>query len=217
MTASQTTLLSELPKETPSDADIIQGTFLINLEGKRTVQTGCCAAQLLPSCSAAEEVAPMVRRVEDVAHVPRSSNAVFNRWCYPGRILLQSDSPAHCQSKVPPLQEIHFRLLKHSLPTVPEGHCWKREHVKMKWSARAAPKWQVRKGTEAVANQQLCVPQTQMLKPQQSCHVLGGTSCVYVPNCVYHFSASLKGWFKVNDALLFRSVSVNLLCEPAVV
>ncbi|KFO95667.1 hypothetical protein N300_14722, partial [Calypte anna] len=33
MMASQTTLLSELPKETPADADIIRGTFLINLEG----------------------------------------------------------------------------------------------------------------------------------------------------------------------------------------
>ncbi|XP_053830702.1 isoleucine--tRNA ligase, mitochondrial [Vidua macroura] len=33
MMASQTTLLSELPKETPSDANIIKGTFLINLEG----------------------------------------------------------------------------------------------------------------------------------------------------------------------------------------
>ncbi|XP_053917339.1 isoleucine--tRNA ligase, mitochondrial [Cuculus canorus] len=33
MTASQTTLLSELPKETPTDANIIKGTFLINLEG----------------------------------------------------------------------------------------------------------------------------------------------------------------------------------------
>lgn len=37
MMASQTTLLSELPKETPSDANIIKGTFLINLEGKRTI------------------------------------------------------------------------------------------------------------------------------------------------------------------------------------
>ncbi|XP_076190713.1 isoleucine--tRNA ligase, mitochondrial isoform X1 [Aptenodytes patagonicus] len=33
MMASQTTLLSELPKETPTDANIIKGTFLINLEG----------------------------------------------------------------------------------------------------------------------------------------------------------------------------------------
>uniref|UniRef100_A0A8C3MZE0 Isoleucine--tRNA ligase, mitochondrial n=1 Tax=Geospiza parvula TaxID=87175 RepID=A0A8C3MZE0_GEOPR len=33
MMASQTTLLSELPKEIPSDANIIKGTFLINLEG----------------------------------------------------------------------------------------------------------------------------------------------------------------------------------------
>ncbi|NXH37936.1 SYIM protein, partial [Dicaeum eximium] len=33
MMASQTTLLSEIPKETPSDANIIKGTFLINLEG----------------------------------------------------------------------------------------------------------------------------------------------------------------------------------------
>ncbi|RLW06854.1 hypothetical protein DV515_00004007 [Chloebia gouldiae] len=33
MMASQTTLLSELPKETPSDENIIKGTFLINLEG----------------------------------------------------------------------------------------------------------------------------------------------------------------------------------------
>ncbi|NXX09540.1 SYIM protein, partial [Larus smithsonianus] len=33
MMASQTTLLSELPKETPADANIIKGTFLINLEG----------------------------------------------------------------------------------------------------------------------------------------------------------------------------------------
>ncbi|KAM7027530.1 isoleucine--tRNA ligase, mitochondrial [Passerculus sandwichensis] len=33
MMASQTTLLSEFPKEIPSDANIIKGTFLINLEG----------------------------------------------------------------------------------------------------------------------------------------------------------------------------------------
>uniref|UniRef100_A0A8C3BPA0 isoleucine--tRNA ligase n=1 Tax=Cairina moschata TaxID=8855 RepID=A0A8C3BPA0_CAIMO len=33
MMASQTTLLSELPKEIPTDANIIKGTFLINLEG----------------------------------------------------------------------------------------------------------------------------------------------------------------------------------------
>ncbi|NXU95082.1 SYIM protein, partial [Xiphorhynchus elegans] len=33
MMASQTTLLSELPKETPADANITKGTFLINLEG----------------------------------------------------------------------------------------------------------------------------------------------------------------------------------------
>ncbi|XP_015476241.1 isoleucine--tRNA ligase, mitochondrial [Parus major] len=33
MMASQTTLLSELPKDTPSDANITKGTFLINLEG----------------------------------------------------------------------------------------------------------------------------------------------------------------------------------------
>ncbi|KAM6128164.1 isoleucine--tRNA ligase, mitochondrial isoform 1-T1 [Pterocles gutturalis] len=33
MMASQTTLLSELPKETSADANIIKGTFLINLEG----------------------------------------------------------------------------------------------------------------------------------------------------------------------------------------
>ncbi|NXY44640.1 SYIM protein, partial [Ceuthmochares aereus] len=33
MTASQTTLLSELPKDIPTDANIIKGTFLINLEG----------------------------------------------------------------------------------------------------------------------------------------------------------------------------------------
>ncbi|NXX23405.1 SYIM protein, partial [Podargus strigoides] len=33
MMASQTTLLSELPKETPTDANITKGTFLINLEG----------------------------------------------------------------------------------------------------------------------------------------------------------------------------------------
>ncbi|NXC50689.1 SYIM protein, partial [Penelope pileata] len=33
MTASQTTLLSELPKEIPADTNIIKGTFLINLEG----------------------------------------------------------------------------------------------------------------------------------------------------------------------------------------
>nr|XP_009931161.1 PREDICTED: isoleucine--tRNA ligase, mitochondrial [Opisthocomus hoazin] len=33
MMASQTTLLSELPKETPADANITRGTFLINLEG----------------------------------------------------------------------------------------------------------------------------------------------------------------------------------------
>ncbi|RMC12372.1 hypothetical protein DUI87_09887 [Hirundo rustica rustica] len=32
MMASQTTLLSEFPKETPSDANIVKGTFLINLE-----------------------------------------------------------------------------------------------------------------------------------------------------------------------------------------
>ncbi|PKU48948.1 isoleucine--trna mitochondrial [Limosa lapponica baueri] len=37
MMASQTTLLSELPKETPADANIIKGTFLINLEGKRAI------------------------------------------------------------------------------------------------------------------------------------------------------------------------------------
>lgn len=37
MMASQTTLLSELPKEIPTDANIIKGTFLINLEGKRTI------------------------------------------------------------------------------------------------------------------------------------------------------------------------------------
>ncbi|KAM9016908.1 isoleucine--tRNA ligase, mitochondrial [Ara ararauna] len=33
MMASQTTLLTELPKETPTDANIVRGTFLINLEG----------------------------------------------------------------------------------------------------------------------------------------------------------------------------------------
>ncbi|NWW43589.1 SYIM protein, partial [Pedionomus torquatus] len=33
MMTSQTTLLSELPKETPTDANIIKGNFLINLEG----------------------------------------------------------------------------------------------------------------------------------------------------------------------------------------
>ncbi|NXC14986.1 SYIM protein, partial [Corythaeola cristata] len=33
MMASQTTLLSEVPKETPADANIVKGTFLINLEG----------------------------------------------------------------------------------------------------------------------------------------------------------------------------------------
>lgn len=34
MMASQTTLLSELPKEIPADANIIRGNFLINMEGK---------------------------------------------------------------------------------------------------------------------------------------------------------------------------------------
>ncbi|KAF4798611.1 Isoleucine--tRNA ligase [Turdus rufiventris] len=34
MMASQTTLLSEFPKETPSDANITKGTFLINLEAQ---------------------------------------------------------------------------------------------------------------------------------------------------------------------------------------
>ncbi|KAJ7415906.1 hypothetical protein WISP_75384 [Willisornis vidua] len=38
MMASQTTLLSELPKETPADADIIKGTFLINLEAGSSVE-----------------------------------------------------------------------------------------------------------------------------------------------------------------------------------
>ncbi|POI34777.1 hypothetical protein CIB84_001471 [Bambusicola thoracicus] len=33
MMASQTTLLSEIPKETPADANIVKGNFLINLEG----------------------------------------------------------------------------------------------------------------------------------------------------------------------------------------
>ncbi|XP_042679752.1 isoleucine--tRNA ligase, mitochondrial [Centrocercus urophasianus] len=33
MMASQTTLLSEIPKETPADANIVTGNFLINLEG----------------------------------------------------------------------------------------------------------------------------------------------------------------------------------------
>jgi len=37
MMASQTTLLSEIPKETPADANIVKGNFLINLEGKKTI------------------------------------------------------------------------------------------------------------------------------------------------------------------------------------
>ena len=51
--ASQTTLLSELPKETPADANIIKGTFLINLEGKKenysrqaAVLSNCCFSAL---------------------------------------------------------------------------------------------------------------------------------------------------------------------------
>ncbi|KAJ7398610.1 isoleucyl-tRNA synthetase 2 [Pitangus sulphuratus] len=48
MMASQTTLLSELPKETPADANITKGTFLINLEG--FMMTKSRASSFLPKC-----------------------------------------------------------------------------------------------------------------------------------------------------------------------
>ncbi|NWI09159.1 SYIM protein, partial [Crypturellus soui] len=52
MMASQTTLLSEFPKETPADASIIKGTFLINLEGGDIREESSYEVIVLPTAKA---------------------------------------------------------------------------------------------------------------------------------------------------------------------
>uniref|UniRef100_A0A8C7EFL7 Isoleucine--tRNA ligase, mitochondrial n=1 Tax=Nothoprocta perdicaria TaxID=30464 RepID=A0A8C7EFL7_NOTPE len=52
MMASQTTLLSEFPKETPTDANIIKGTFLINLEGGDIREESAYEVIVLPTAKA---------------------------------------------------------------------------------------------------------------------------------------------------------------------
>ncbi|XP_010216510.1 PREDICTED: isoleucine--tRNA ligase, mitochondrial [Tinamus guttatus] len=59
MMASQTTLVSEFPKETPADANIVRGTFLINLEGGDIREESSYEVIVLP---AAQAKCPRCRR-----------------------------------------------------------------------------------------------------------------------------------------------------------